>query len=61
MGVGEREWRTIESNVSCQRSEVSGTIHRYEVSRIALIRPPMIGITEPPGSGDYGVSAGACS
>ena len=31
------------------------------VSRIALIRPPMIGIMEPPGSGDFGVSEGACN
>ena len=31
------------------------------VSRIALIRPPMIGIMEPPGTGDFGVSDGACN
>lgn len=31
------------------------------LSRIDLIRPPMIGIMEPPGSGDFGVSDGACS
>ena len=34
---------------------------RLQLSRIALIRPPMIGIMEPPGTGDFGVSDGACS
>ena len=61
--IGSMLLREVESRIGILSRIVEALPDRrhpsYVVSRIALMRPPMIGIMEPLGSVDFRVSEGA--